>query len=433
MKSLFHPLLCMALLVSAGRAYGQLAADNGAQAEARSAASGGLTEKLYALTGNSLLWLCDDCASKRNALHSVLARAGDYGLPAAAYHPERLLQNASAAAASAAMLLNADKAISEIAIAFCQDLYRGREMHRWTSYDGISEAYAEKDATLILEGLSAAKDSAGIVDFISGLEPLTPEYRALKAALKSDTSDELCLRQLRSSLNYLRWMQHFRLDSFIVVNIPSATLRYYKADTVALEMRAVMGTPGNRTPRFAAFCKEVTLYPYWNMPRSILMKEWLAAFRKNPGLIDFLNMEVIDARGRVVPASAIHWQSVSRANFSYRIREKPGCFNPMGVIKFTLTSPYDIYLHDTNFKGAFLSARRFYSHGCIRLEEPIALADALLVNKVDAGFLKACFKDQQPQVIQIAHPVPVFVVYMCAEGDSTGAVSYFHDVYGLIK
>jgi murein L,D-transpeptidase YcbB/YkuD len=223
------------------------------------------------------------------------------------------------------------------------------------------------------------------------------------------------------------------MDSFIVVNIPSATLTYYKADTIAVQMRAVVGTPGTKTPRLAAYCTEVTTYPYWNMPRSILVKEWMRSFKKAPGLIDYLNMEIIDSRGRVIPTSAINWHGVTAATFPYRIREKPGCFNPLGVLRFTLTSPYDVYLHDTNFKGAFLAGNRFYSHGCIRIEEPLALANALLVNKVDSGFLKACYNDQRPGVLKIEHPVPVFIVYMCAEGDSSWHVRYYRDIYGLLK
>jgi murein L,D-transpeptidase YcbB/YkuD len=257
----------------------------------------------------------------------------------------------------------------------------------------------------------------------------------LKGALNTDTlvSGSLQYAQLSSSANYYRWMHHFHLDSFIVINIASATLRYYKNDTTALSMRTIVGTSYNRTPRFAAHCKEVTLYPYWNMPRSILVKEWLASFRRNPGLISFLNMELIDGRGRVISPSSINWKKVSRSNFPYRIRQKPGCFNPMGVVKFTLTSPYDVYLHDTNFKGAFLSRNRYYSHGCIRIEEPISLADAVLTNKVDADFLNACYKDQQPQVIPLSSPIPVFVVYMCAEGAEDGSVNYYKDVYSLLK
>lgn len=417
---------CLLPILSAA----QLKADATLADQARSDKS--LARKLYELNGQQLVWYCDSCDGKRNALLGYLSNADTFGLNKTRYSS---LSSPLPSSSTVQERYNADYRLSDVALAFCSDLYHGADMQHWLSYDGISAKYAEEDKAFLLQGIVAAKDSAGLSAFINSLEPATPAYRALKNALQRESAqtESLAGRQLRSSLNYYRWLHHFSLDSFIVVNIPSATLTYYRRDTAALFMRTVVGTPYNRTPRFAAYCKEVTLYPYWNMPRSILVNEWLSSFKKNPGLIDFLNMEVIDGKGRIIPTKAINWKAVSASNFPYRIRQKTGCLNPMGVVKFTLTSPYDVYLHDTNFKGAFLSSNRYYSHGCIRVEEPIALADAVLVNRVDADFLKACFKDQQPQVIPLENPVPVFVVYMCAEAQPDGTIQHHKDIYGLLK
>jgi murein L,D-transpeptidase YcbB/YkuD len=197
-------------------------------------------------------------------------------------------------------------------------------------------------------------------------------------------------------------------------------------------MRAVVGKPETETPRFSTYVDKVILYPYWVMPRSILVNEWLAAFRKKPALIRQLGMEVLDAKGRVIEPSSINWSRLNARNFPYTIREETGCQNPLGVIKFHLSGPFDVYFHDTNFKGAFLARNRFYSHGCIRIQNPVGLANALLPQPVDEPFLQACFKDQKPITISIPKPVPAFVVYMPAEVNAAGEVEYFSDIYKLL-
>lgn len=393
-----------------------------------------LVDRFYTLNGNRLFWLQDSSSGKLNGLIHCLLHADDYGLARQRYPVQSLKAYRCNAPGSERALLATDRTITKVALAFCKDLYSGVDMARWISYDGVSKKYLESTDSRLAEGLIQVKDSASMIAFVASLEPQTSSFRLMKAALETAKSEANHLRQMQliTTLNYYRWIWHFPLDSFIIINIPSATLKYYKADSLALEMKVVVGEAGKKTPRFAAYCTEVTLYPYWNMPRSILVNEWLSAFRKNPKLISFLNMEVIDAKGRVVSPYSINWNRITKANFPYRIREKTGCFNPLGVIKFTLASPFDVYMHDTNFKGAFLAANRYYSHGCIRLEKPVELADAVLVDKVDTGFLKACYRDQPPQVIPLAVPVPVFVVYMCADAD--GGVGHFYkDIYGLLK
>ena len=90
-------------------------------------------------------------------------------------------------------------------------------------------------------------------------------------------------------------------------------------------------------------------------------------------------------------------------------------------------------MHDTNNKTAFLSASRFYSHGCIRLEQPIELGNLLLNNRLDTTFLQSCYKEQLPVPVDLLKPIPVFVIYSMAETDSIDRVKYYKDIYGLLK
>jgi len=214
---------------------------------------------------------------------------------------------------------------------------------------------------------------------------------------------------------------------------PFGNLVYYTADTLALSMNIVAGQTSKRTPRFAAFCTRLILYPYWNIPRKISVKEMLPLLKKEPGVAALMNLQALDSRGKKVDITKISWASYTAADFPYALRQAPGCDNALGVLKFDISSPYDVYMHDTNFKGAFSSSWRYLSHGCIRLERPLDLGMQLLNNKLDTIFLRSCFKDQSPIPVPLEKPVPVFVVYLTAGVDPAVRLTWYKDIYHLVK
>jgi len=159
----------------------------------------------------------------------------------------------------------------------------------------------------------------------------------------------------------------------------------------------------------------------------------LPKFKRNPQLVDELNMQLIDAKGNIVDYHKLNWKNYNRSFFPFHIRQSTGCDNSLGIMKFNLTSPLGVYLHDTNNKAAFLSDYRYYSHGCIRIEQPVELANYLLSNKVDNTFLESCLRDQVPVPINLVKSVPVFVVYQTVEADIKNQAKYYKDVYDLFK
>ena len=142
-------------------------------------------------------------------------------------------------------------------------------------------------------------------------------------------------------------------------------------------------------------------------------------------------MQVLDARDRVLDPTSIVWSRYGRSYFPYRLRQVTGCDNSLGVIKFDLTDPFDVYLHDTNASELFRMAKRYRSHGCMRVEKAVELGNFLLENKLDTVFLKACVKGVQPMTVQLGRSVPVFVVYLTAEANDGDGVSYYDDIYHL--
>jgi murein L,D-transpeptidase YcbB/YkuD len=327
-----------------------------------------------------------------------------------------------------------DKLFSDAAIAYCKDVFEGIEIDKWVSYDEVSRKNEAADDNYLIRNLVAARSSNELIYFLTSLEPAENEYAALKNELQNNLKlTSLQRLQLATSLNFYRWIHHFNFEKCVVVNIASATLRYYEYDSLKLMMRVIVGKPSTRTPRFAAHCNQVILYPYWNVPTSIAVNELLPQFKRNPVDIDILNMQLIDANGNVIDHHKLNWAIYNRKYFPFRIRQSTGCDNSLGVIKFNLTSPLGVYLHDTDNKGAFLSNYSYRSHGCIRVQEPIKLANYLAPNLIDSKFLESCLKDQVPFPINLVTPVPVFVVFQTAEVDTKNVVKYYKDVYGILR
>ncbi|KAA9041096.1 L,D-transpeptidase family protein [Ginsengibacter hankyongi] len=398
-----------------------------------------LVKRFYEAGTNQLFWFSINENSKplRQLLKSKIDNSASLGLKKEKYHLNEINKyiNSDFTEQDSIIALTADRIFTDAAIAYCKDVYQGNDIGHWMLYDEISLKSEAQDNQFLLTGLSNAKTPYNLLASINSLEPKDAEYLAIKKELqsKADSLSALQKKQLTTSLQFYRWMHHFKLEKWIVVNIPSATLRYYEYDSIKLRMKVVVGKPSTRTPRFAAHCNEIILYPYWNVPSSIARNELLPQFRRHPGDVDALNMQVLDLKGNIIDHHKLNWRNYSRDYFPFQIRQSTGCDNSLGVVKFNLTSPFSVYLHDTNNKNAFLSGLRYYSHGCIRIQEPIALASYLLPGKIDSTFLESCLKDQQPITLNLPKPVPIFVIYQTVETSIAGKLQYFKDVYSFLK
>lgn len=396
-----------------------------------------LVKTFYSKNNNSLFWFTriQDKKELRLGLAGCLDTAMAHGLLAKPYHHNSLQQNIEAKGYDSAALMRLDMVFTDAAIASMKDIHQGYETSPWFGLDQVSQKYKDSIDELLLDLLIQSKSPGQLNAMMSSLEPKTAEYNSLKRELatQQQENDLLKIRQVILSMNYYRRIHHFHFAKTIVVNIASTYLRYYERDSVVLLMKTVVGKPSTPTPRFATWCDQVILYPYWYVPRSITLKEYLHRFKANPSLVDAFNMQVIDNNGTVIDHHKLNWSLFSKKYFPFILRQSTGCDNALGVIKFNLTSPYGVYLHDTNNKTAFFSARRYYSHGCIRIEDPIGLGNRLLVNQLDTTFLQSCFKEQKPIPIILENIVPVFVVYMPVETLPSGSVCYYKDVYKLLK
>jgi hypothetical protein len=271
---------------------------------------------------------------------------------------------------------------------------------------------------------------------LDSLESKDAGYRWMKAYCKpclvaEYSASGLTLDQVYETLNIYRWINRFSSSKHIVVNIPSARLRVMDSlGTTLLDSRVVVGKPSTKTPAFAALIPGLVLYPYWNVPPSITVNELLPKIRRNPtSVLEAMNLQIIDGKGKIVNPSSVDW---SQKAFPYRLRQSTGCDNALGLMKFEVSSPYAIYLHDTNNRSVFGRENRFLSHGCIRVEKPVELANVLLgFTRFEPSYMETCPIDAKPQFLSLPRPVPVLMVYSLLDFDEVGVLQVFNDIYRL--
>ncbi len=243
------------------------------------------------------------------------------------------------------------------------------------------------------------------------------------------------IEQIKESLNYWRWTGRLKEHDFILVNIPAARLQIVSSDsTKDIGMRVIVGKLATRTPSFTAYITKVISYPYWTVPFSIATKEMLPKIRRDTGYLDNNSLQVINGKGEEVDPHKINWNKYSEKYFPYTLRQGTGCDNSLGVLKFDLNSPYSIYLHDTNRKDLFSNKNRFMSHGCVRVEKPMVLAEFLLREGLDTSTiaqLNKCMAEQKPNEFKLKKHFPVLIFYMTADVDEKGTLKFYGDVYGV--
>jgi murein L,D-transpeptidase YcbB/YkuD len=233
--------------------------------------------------------------------------------------------------------------------------------------------------------------------------------------------------------NMERW--RWQPDEFgpfhVFVNIPEFKLAIMDHDKQHYTTRVVVGTPKNQTPVFNDEIEHIVVNPYWNVPASIASNEIAPRLASNPGYLDGQNMELLYG-GKVVNAAAIDWSTTSIRNF--HIRQRPGAGNALGQIKFLFPNQHDVYLHDTPSKSLFQRSFRAYSHGCVRVQNPMEFAGALLALEpgVTVASLESMFGKSERWVNLETH-IPVHVTYFTLRVDEDGTIRSYGDVYGHNK
>ncbi|MGB8321367.1 MAG: L,D-transpeptidase family protein [Candidatus Acidiferrum sp.] len=243
---------------------------------------------------------------------------------------------------------------------------------------------------------------------------------------------------LRLTLERWRWIPDDFTEPPIIVNIPEFVLRAYDAPgKVALTMRVVVGRAlRTQTPVLEEDMKYLVFWPYWNVPPSILRGEIIPKIAKDPAYIQKNNFEVATYSGQVVTDGVVSDEVLAQLHAGkLMVRQKPGPKNALGLIKFIFPNDQNVYLHSTPSQSLFSESRRDFSHGCIRVEDPRALAAWVLRN--NPGWtperIEAAFKAEKQQQVNLKNDIPVFIVYGTAIVKEDGQAFFFDDIYGYDK
>jgi murein L,D-transpeptidase YcbB/YkuD len=243
------------------------------------------------------------------------------------------------------------------------------------------------------------------------------------------------IRQMELNMERLRWILGNPEERFIMINIADFQLYLIEKDTPVISMKVVVGKPFQSTPIFTARMIYIVINPSWNIPGSIARKEILIKIAKNPHYLADQNIEVLEGRGpqeRIIDPETIDWSGITENALPYRFRQKPGTQNSLGQLKFMLPNSHDVYLHDTPAKRLFSENVRTFSHGCIRIEKPVELAEYLLRDDphwTRDALITAIDKGTE-QIVQIPHPLNVHFLYLTAWVDEEDTLQFRTDIYG---
>jgi L,D-transpeptidase YcbB len=244
------------------------------------------------------------------------------------------------------------------------------------------------------------------------------------------------VRQMQLILERWRWLPIGLHDAPIVANIPEFRLRAYDENfKVALTMNVVVGKAyDHNTPVFENTMQYLIFRPYWSVPYSIAKAEFIPKIVRDPDYLEKKGFAVVDSRQEVVASGAVSSDVLQQLRSGKLfIRQNPGPKNSLGLVKFIFPNSYNIYMHDTPEQEFFSRSRRDFSHGCIRLERPADLAVWVLRrNSGDWNLerVRAAMNGSATQQINLAHPIPILIVYGTVIVTEDGTVHFYDDIYG---
>lgn len=277
-----------------------------------------------------------------------------------------------------------------------------------------------------------------------------PTVRALKhyqkrnGLLATGRLDQETLAQLneppyfiaqRIALNMKRWryLPKELGDDYILVNMADFRLNYFSKGERQLDMKVIIGKEHLRTPVLAETISAVILAPEWNVPHRIAIRDILPQAKRDPDFLKKHNFKVYEGwtmPPKEVPLEGIDFSGFQSRSNTYRLVQAPGEDNSLGNVKFVFPNDKSIYLHDTNHKELFARDMRALSSGCIRVEKPLALANALLGRQNwDEQLISNVIDRRYTRPVRLKDPVPVYLMYWTTWVNEQGTLQVRRDVY----
>jgi murein L,D-transpeptidase YcbB/YkuD len=288
----------------------------------------------------------------------------------------------------------------------------------------------------------AGRYEAALVDGVRrfqirhGLEPDGVLGTSTVAALRVPLSWRV--RQIELALERLRWLPHLGAERLIVLNIPMFRLWAWDVtppnEVPLFEMDVIVGRAlATQTPVFVEEMREVIVRPYWNVPRSILRHEVLPKLERDPDYLGREGMEIVRGQGDTAPRVELTTESLAQLRQGIlRVRQRPGPKNALGLIKFVFPNEEDVYMHGTPAQALFARSRRDFSHGCVRVADPVALAEWVLRDRPQWTRERILAAMSGTRTIHVTLPRPIRVIFFyttAAVMPDDGTVRFADDIY----
>jgi murein L,D-transpeptidase YcbB/YkuD len=390
-------------------------------ARTRENAVQGDVRAFYQRIGDQPVWVNRDGRPTDLAWQALgrLRAVADDGLVDDDYQAASLELEASAldVTASPAAASAFDVRVTTSVLKYFRELHLGRVEPRALGFH-LDHPVDAHDFPARLQSAIAARSLTAAID---GLRPPFTQYRRLREVLPAYRhGDAAKARQIELAMERLRWLPDLGGEPLIVVNIPMFHVWGWEAERSdgrpALDMAAIIGRAGaTKTPIFASRLTAVVFNPEWNVPDSIARDEILPALDRDPQYLVRNHM------------------TMGRDGSRVRIRQLPGPWNALGQIKFMLPNPHGVYLHGTPEPELFAKARRDFSHGCIRLEHPLALAEWVLGGEPEwtGRRIEEVIAEGSTRVVPVTRQPHIVVFYMTAAFmPEQGDVRFVDDIYG---
>lgn len=247
--------------------------------------------------------------------------------------------------------------------------------------------------------------------------------------------------QLRLSIDRSRWLPDNLGATHVFVNLARQQLQLYVNSELSMDFKTINGKLERKTPILFDSMTHFMLNPTWTVPQNILLEDKVPMFTANPQKVLDLRMKVIDdLTDKEVDPFSVDWSKVTEDNIPYTLVQKPGKGNALGYIKFPLTNPYSIYLHDTDSRNLFTKNDRLLSSGCVRLEKPFEFAEKVMqsMNMMSwtADTLRDATENLTPEAeastrVKLVKSVPVYLFYLTADVNEKGQVILSNDSYDI--
>lgn len=238
------------------------------------------------------------------------------------------------------------------------------------------------------------------------------------------------LNQLRlNALRVERLTPKMNSESYVLVNIPAAMIEAVDSGFVTQRHTAVVGRMDRQTPILDSKIVQINFNPYWHVPKSIIQKDIIKYMNEDPEYLTKWKIHIYDGKGREIMPHEVDW--TTNEAVEYQLRQEPGAENSMGHVRINFPNPYDVYLHDTPQKALFGDNARFYSSGCMRVENVDELVAWLLRGNGgwDLASVRAKFESNERLDVSLKQPVPIHTTYISAWANAQGTVNFRSDVY----